>query len=856
MEHLTMRLRQRALGDGGGPDPTPPSPGAIAYASASFTASSRGATTAAPPDPGWSFNGRSTPRFSKGSRADECLYFYSHRGHGGYLSQFYDSPFVCDNETYETAEKFMVASKARLMGDEGAVDRIMATTKPEDAKELGRRISPWDEALWRANRFDIVRRGSELKFAQNPKLRELLLQTGNVTLVEASPHDKIWGIGLSIADAEAGAQWRGTNLLGVALVEVCDKLRAADSVADADEGTRDAEPSESKASDVAAGAGAVTHVVAPMTTRLKFGAGEGTDQAAIEVANEASARSAATANTVAASANTVSDLETRTAGLEAARAEDDARRDRAAERDAAAEQIRRHKIFEIGSKQRDARGGAALNHKFSHTQAQTLVILLVCGAREEGARCSLGCGLTGYELFEALLSQTVSPPAEREGWTDCTGFPTLCVLARLVVLYISCDTKSGISARDTPEHSVFEMADTDGPGGDLTGPGLKLTPNMLKAQPHVVDKAMSIDSWVKRRLVLSSFVGLLVGATFKKGLDATIAHLRSLRKARCDKYTVAKCDLLLVKVWNTTCGSAVQMRNNAGCDSDSPITEIEQLVGRDIEAFGWRESLQWSSLASMPHLKQIEDRRDMLMDRRALDRLAVARGGPVQRAGGGGDDAAGAGNFQALPAAPLGEAPPASSGLAFRAGKHGITVATNDLHMELVFRLPATTRDALVGKNPVGAGGLQYCRICQTHGSVHGKAGGHKCNKANSQLQDGTVRTNLHDPIPVGTVVSREFLAMMACMYGGIHSGPYYQTAEDRQAAHNSFMRGQAAVKCGGGALGPPNMRDEHPVLPLERTADGGLGRMMSANGMKPGDVYRSDERGLEEVVSDEVDAS
>ena len=317
---------------------------------------------------------------------------------------------------------------------------------------------------------------------------------------------------------------------------------------------------------------------------------------------------------------------------------------------------------------------------------------------------------------------------------------------------------------------------------------------------------------------------------------------------------MAKCDLLLVKVWNTACGSAIQMCNNAGCNSDSPIAEIELLVGRDLEAFG--DSLQWPSLASMPHLKQIEDRRDMLMDRRALDRLAVARGGAVQRAGGDGGDAAGAGNFQTLPAAPAGEASSASSGLAFRAGKHGTTVSTSDSHMELVFRLSETTRVALVGKNPVGAGRAQYCRICQTHGSVHGKTGSHECNKANSQLQDGTVRSNLHEPIPVGTVVSREFLAMMACQYGGIHSGPYYPTAEDRHAAHNSFIRGPATVKCGGGTVGSPSMRDEHPILPLERTADGGLGRMMSANGMKPGDVYRSDERGLEEVVSDEVDAS
>ena len=115
--------------------------------------------------------------------------------------------------------------------------------------------------------------------------------------------------------------------------------------------------------------------------------------------------------------------------------------------------------------------------------------------------------------------------------------------------------------------------------------------------------------------------------------------------------------------------------------------------------------------------------------------------------------------FQPGDVAPAGS--PAPSGLAFRVGKHGTTISTSDPHLELVFRLPGSTRAALIGKNPVGADGTPYCRICQTHGSVHGKVGSHKCPKTNRQLQDGTVRSNLHDPIPVGTVVSREFLAMM-----------------------------------------------------------------------------------------------
>ena len=220
------------------------------------------------------------------------------------------------------------------------------------------------------------------------------------------------------------------------------ELRSADAAADAGEGARGAETTESTAGDVAAGAGAVAYGGAPAATRLKFGASEGTDQAAIEVANEASARSAAAVNSVAGIGARTDSIEARTAGLEAAFADDDARRAQAPVRDAAAKQILRHRTIEIGTKQRDARG-AALNHKFAHLQAQTLVILRRCGALVSGSRCHVGCGLTRYELFEALLSQTVSPPAERDGWSECAGFPTLCVLTRLVDLYIPCDTKVG-----------------------------------------------------------------------------------------------------------------------------------------------------------------------------------------------------------------------------------------------------------------------------------------------------------------------------------------------------------------------------------------------------------------------------
>ena len=69
--------------------------------------------------------------------------------------------------------------------------------------------------------------GNYLKFSQNPHLRNYLINTGNRILVEASPYDRIWGIGISEKDAvqETPNNWRGLNLLGFALMEVRDRLQ-------------------------------------------------------------------------------------------------------------------------------------------------------------------------------------------------------------------------------------------------------------------------------------------------------------------------------------------------------------------------------------------------------------------------------------------------------------------------------------------------------------------------------------------------------------------------------------------------------------------------------------------------------
>jgi ribA/ribD-fused uncharacterized protein len=168
-----------------------------------------------------------------GSRI-KYLHFWGHRPRpdgrigASCLSQWWPSPFVVDGVTYGTAEHWMMARKARLFEDAEAERRVLAAGSPAAAKKVGRLVRGFDEAIWERERFGIVVEGSVHKFASRPELREFLVNTGERVLVEASPVDRVWGIGLAADDpaAQDPARWRGPNLLGFALMEARERLRA------------------------------------------------------------------------------------------------------------------------------------------------------------------------------------------------------------------------------------------------------------------------------------------------------------------------------------------------------------------------------------------------------------------------------------------------------------------------------------------------------------------------------------------------------------------------------------------------------------------------------------------------------
>lgn len=157
------------------------------------------------------------------------VFFWGHTGRGGAVgkecfSQWYPSPFDVGGIRYPTAEHWMMAEKARLFGDDDALAEIVAADSPGAAKALGRKVRGFDDDTWRAHRVSIVVAGNRVKFAG--ALGAVLRQTGDRVLVEASPRDRIWGIGLGAKnpDAERPAAWRGDNLLGFALMTVRDQL--------------------------------------------------------------------------------------------------------------------------------------------------------------------------------------------------------------------------------------------------------------------------------------------------------------------------------------------------------------------------------------------------------------------------------------------------------------------------------------------------------------------------------------------------------------------------------------------------------------------------------------------------------
>ena len=161
-------------------------------------------------------------------REFEYIYFWGHTpkqkgvADKSCLSQWFPAKFkdAFTGRDYATAEHAMMYRKAMMFGDYECAEKILDSTCPREAKKLGRQVKGFIPHIWDNLKYLIVETNNIARFKQNPDLLKFLLSTGDKVLVEASPYDKIWGIGMGIEDARKSTpmEWRGENLLGFALM--------------------------------------------------------------------------------------------------------------------------------------------------------------------------------------------------------------------------------------------------------------------------------------------------------------------------------------------------------------------------------------------------------------------------------------------------------------------------------------------------------------------------------------------------------------------------------------------------------------------------------------------------------------
>jgi hypothetical protein len=154
---------------------------------------------------------------------DKYYFFWKHQ-----FGQWTIRPMVdLHGNWYNCCEQYMMANKARLFGDDETFGLIMREDNPRIQQKLGRSVKNYVQEVWDKNNERIVYDGNILKFSQHDDLRERLLLTDPKILVEASPDDVIWGVGLSADDPLIldPRNWLGENRYGKLLMRVRRDLK-------------------------------------------------------------------------------------------------------------------------------------------------------------------------------------------------------------------------------------------------------------------------------------------------------------------------------------------------------------------------------------------------------------------------------------------------------------------------------------------------------------------------------------------------------------------------------------------------------------------------------------------------------
>ena len=161
--------------------------------------------------------------------SDNCpIYFFGQDKPNGFMSNFYKSDFVDDEgNKYNCSEQYFMYRKCQRFDASNIrlLNGILTETNPSTIKRYGREVKNYDDKIWEEERYEIMVEALRLKFNQNAYIRKQLIETKTRLLYEASPYDKIWGIGFCYRDAiNQNESNFGQNLLGKALMQIRDEL--------------------------------------------------------------------------------------------------------------------------------------------------------------------------------------------------------------------------------------------------------------------------------------------------------------------------------------------------------------------------------------------------------------------------------------------------------------------------------------------------------------------------------------------------------------------------------------------------------------------------------------------------------
>lgn len=170
---------------------------------------------------------KKVPRTQKVAEAQESPLYHFFYTTKSEFSHFHPSVFTINGVKFSCGEQALMYAKAELFGDHEIKERIMATQIPSQIKALGRKVKNFDDKIWGENREEIAYKLNYAKFSQDPNMRKAMFDTGDKKFVEAASRDRIWGVGLSETDPLIldPANWRGTNILGLALDRVKSELK-------------------------------------------------------------------------------------------------------------------------------------------------------------------------------------------------------------------------------------------------------------------------------------------------------------------------------------------------------------------------------------------------------------------------------------------------------------------------------------------------------------------------------------------------------------------------------------------------------------------------------------------------------